>query len=80
MAGVLAPATLKVKTMLDLTMLRKQLPEVVARLATRNFVFPEKEFNELEAARKTVQTCSRSATCSPVRSAWPRRTVRTLPP
>ena len=45
MAGVLAPATLKVKTMLDLTMLRKQLPEVVARLATRNFVFPEKEFN-----------------------------------
>ena len=42
--------------MLDLTMLRKQLPEVVARLATRNFVFPEKEFNELEAARKTVQT------------------------
>ena len=56
MAGVLAPATLKVKTMLDLTMLRKQLPEVVARLATRNFVFPEKEFNELEAARKTVQT------------------------
>ena len=56
MAGVLAPATLKVKTMLDLTMLRKQLPEVVARLATRNCVFPEKEFNELEAARKTVQT------------------------
>ena len=56
MAGVLAPATLKVKTMLDLTMLRKQLPEVVARLATRNFVFPEKEFNELEAARETVQT------------------------
>jgi len=56
MAGVLAPATLKVKTMLDLTMLRKQLPEVVARLATRNFVFPEKEFNELETARKTVQT------------------------
>ena len=50
MAGVLAPATLKVKTMLDLTMLRKQLPEVVARLATRIFVFPEKEFNELEAA------------------------------
>ena len=30
--------------------------EVVARLATRNFVFPEKEFNEPEAARKTVQT------------------------
>ena len=29
---------------------------MVARLATRNFVFPEKEFNELEAARKTVQT------------------------
>ncbi|MBP3437728.1 MAG: serine--tRNA ligase [Sutterella sp.] len=42
--------------MLDLTMLRKQLPEVVARLATRNFAFPEKEFNELEAARKSVQT------------------------
>ena len=42
--------------MLDLTMLRKQLPEVVARLATRNFTFPEQEFNELEAARKSVQT------------------------
>ncbi len=42
--------------MLDLTMLRKQLPEVVARLKTRGFVFPEQEFNELEAARKSVQT------------------------
>lgn len=41
--------------MLDLTMLRKQLPEVVARLKTRGFDFPEQEFNELEAARKDVQ-------------------------
>jgi seryl-tRNA synthetase len=41
--------------MLDVMLLRKQLPEVVARLKTRNFVFPEKEFNELEAERKSVQ-------------------------
>ena len=42
--------------MLDVTMLRKQLPEVVARLATRGFQFPEEEFNRLEAERKSVQT------------------------
>ena len=42
--------------MLDINMLRKQLPDVVARLATRPFVFPEKEFNELENERKAVQT------------------------
>ncbi len=42
--------------MLDLTMLRKQLPEVIARLAGRGFEFPEATFNELEAARKAVQT------------------------
>lgn len=42
--------------MLDINLLRKQLPEVVARLKTRNFEFPEKEFLELEAERKQVQT------------------------
>lgn len=42
--------------MLDINLLRKQLPEVVARLKTRNFDFPEKEFLELEAERKQVQT------------------------
>ena len=42
--------------MLDINMLRKQLPDVVARLATRPFAFPEKEFNELENERKAVQT------------------------
>lgn len=42
--------------MLDVTMLRKQLPEVVARLAARGFPFPEEEFNRLEAERKSVQT------------------------
>ena len=42
--------------MLDVTMLRKQLPEVVARLAARGFQFPEEEVNRLEAERKSVQT------------------------
>ena len=37
-------------------MLRKQLPEVIARLATRPFAFPEKEFNALENERKEIQT------------------------
>ena len=34
--------------MLDINMLRKQLPEVIARLKTRPFDFPEKEFNALK--------------------------------
>ena len=42
--------------MLDINMLRKQLPDVIARLATRPFAFPEKEFNALENERKAVQT------------------------
>ena len=42
--------------MLDINMLRKQLPEVIARLKTRPFDFPEKEFNALENERKEVQT------------------------
>ena len=42
--------------MLDLTMLRKQLPEVVERLAARGFEFPQAQFNELESARKDIQT------------------------
>lgn len=42
--------------MLDINLLRKQLPEVVARLKTRPFDFPEKEFLALEAERKEVQS------------------------
>lgn len=42
--------------MLDVTLLRKQLPEVVARLASRGFQFPEADFNRLETERKSVQT------------------------
>lgn len=41
--------------MLDVTMLRKNLQEVVDRLKTRNFDFPVDAFNELEERRKTVQ-------------------------
>ena len=41
--------------MLDVTMLRKNLPEVVARLKTRNFDFPVEAFTELEDRRKNVQ-------------------------
>ena len=41
--------------MLDVTMLRKNLPEVVARLKTRNFDFPVDAFNELEERRKSVR-------------------------
>ncbi len=42
--------------MLDVNLLRKSLPEVVARLKTRNFEFPEAQFNDLENRRKVVQT------------------------
>lgn len=42
--------------MLDINLLRKNLPEVIARLATRPFAFPEKEFNALEEERKAIQT------------------------
>ena len=42
--------------MLDINMLRKQLPEVIARLKTRPFDFPEKEFNALESERKELQS------------------------
>lgn len=41
--------------MLDTNLLRKQLDDVVARLATRPFVFPVEEFNALEAERKSIQ-------------------------
>ena len=41
--------------MLDVTMLRKNLDEVVARLKTRNFDFPVQAFTELEDRRKNVQ-------------------------
>ncbi len=41
--------------MLDISLLRKSLPEVAARLKTRNFDFPEAEFNDLECRRKSVQ-------------------------
>lgn len=42
--------------MLDVTMLRKELPEVVARLKTRNFDFPVEQFNQLEERRKSIQS------------------------
>ena len=41
--------------MLDINLLRKQLDDVVARLDTRPFEFPVKEFNALENDRKEVQ-------------------------
>ena len=41
--------------MLDTNLLRKQLDDVVARLATRPFAFPVEEFNALEAERKSIQ-------------------------
>lgn len=41
--------------MLDINMLRKQLPEVVERLKFRHFEFPVAEFTELESERKQVQ-------------------------
>ena len=41
--------------MLDINLLRKQLDDVVARLATRPFEFPVKEFNALENDRKAIQ-------------------------
>lgn len=42
--------------MLDVNLLRKSLPEVVAKLKTRNFDFPVDAFNDLENRRKVVQT------------------------
>ena len=42
--------------MLDVNLLRKSLPEVVAKLKTRNFDFPVEAFNDLENRRKVVQT------------------------
>ena len=41
--------------MLDINLLRKQLDDVVARLATRPFEFPVKEFTAFENDRKAVQ-------------------------
>jgi len=42
--------------MLDLQLLRKDLSHVVARLATRGYVFDRAAFEALEAERKRVQT------------------------
>ena len=42
--------------MLDPTVLRSQLETVVEQLATRGFVFPKNEFEQLEADRKHLQT------------------------
>ena len=59
--------------MLDVTMLRKNLPEVVARLKTRNFDFPVDAFNELEErrslSRKRPKSCRPAAIRSPRTSA-----------
>lgn len=42
--------------MLDSNLLRKNLPEVVARLATRKFQFPTEKYEALEGERKAIQT------------------------
>jgi seryl-tRNA synthetase len=42
--------------MLDLHQLRKDLPAVVAALATRGYIFDRERFESLEAERKRVQT------------------------
>ncbi len=42
--------------MIDLTLLRKDLDAVVARLADRGFALDAQAFRDLEAARKSVQT------------------------
>ena len=42
--------------MLDSNLLRKNLPEVVARLATRKFQFPTEKYEALEVERKAIQT------------------------
>ncbi len=42
--------------MLDLQLLRKDLPRVIAALATRGYVFDRTSFELLEAERKRVQT------------------------
>ena len=42
--------------MLDQNLLRKNLDEVVARLATRKFQFPVEKYNALESERKAVQS------------------------
>ncbi|HTN49043.1 MAG TPA: serine--tRNA ligase [Burkholderiaceae bacterium] len=42
--------------MLDISLLRKQLPDTVAQLAARQYDFPVDAFNRIEAARKEAQT------------------------
>ena len=42
--------------MLDIQLLRSDLPAVARRLADRGYAFPVAEFEKLEAARKMVQT------------------------
>jgi len=42
--------------MLDVQLLRSDLPAVARRLADRGYAFPVAEFEKLEAARKAVQT------------------------
>ena len=42
--------------MLDQNLLRKNLPEVVERLATRKFKFPTEQYEALETERKAIQT------------------------
>ncbi len=42
--------------MLDQNLLKRNLDEVVKRLADRKFVFPVETYTELEAARKAIQT------------------------
>lgn len=42
--------------MLDIQALRNDLAKIAARLATRGFVLDTEQFEQLEAARKTIQT------------------------
>lgn len=42
--------------MLDQNLLRKNLPEVVERLAARKFKFPTEQYEALETERKAIQT------------------------
>ena len=62
--------------MIDINLLRKQLPEVVARLKTRNFEFPEKEFSLLKMSvrrfSRRLKNCRLCVTPCPVRSDRPR--------
>ena len=45
-----------VKTMLDIQVLRNELPRVTLAMQSRNFAFDAEQFNQLDEQRKTLQT------------------------